>query len=300
MNQFLAIVKQELLAARRERLPQVLLVVFLFMVGISSFIGWATNHTVTNVYKEAVSQGITTAPNPFASVPSLYYARNTVIYIVLIGALLAIILGVGSVLRDRKSKTIDLLLSRPVNNSLYLVGKLGGLSLWLLGILGISFAINWASISLILGHGLAIQDSAHLLLFYGLSWVFLVPFIVLGMASGIFSRRETSALLVPIVVFSIITFVLPQLGTAEHPTALLNPVPATVTSQGFFFRVNRTLFAPISVTERFKHSSGVILKDSAVDQKATSSTLLLGGLAIASVGLLLLIGRSNMRRELYE
>src|SRR6202011_2729170 len=112
---FVATIKQELLCARRERLPQILLVIFLAMVALSNFIGWATNHTVTNVYNQAVKQSLTTAPNPFTGVSPLFYARNTVVYIVLIGALLAIVLGVQSMLRDRKAKVTDLLLSRPVS-----------------------------------------------------------------------------------------------------------------------------------------------------------------------------------------
>src|SRR3979411_273154 len=131
MKQFIATIRQELLSAKRERLPQIFLALFLAMVAVSSFIGWATNHTVTNVYNKAVKQSITKAANPFTGVSPLYYARNTVIYIVLIGALLAIVLGVQSMLRDRKARVTDLLLSRPLNTPLYLGAKLTGLCLWL-------------------------------------------------------------------------------------------------------------------------------------------------------------------------
>ncbi len=193
MNGFVATIKQELLCAKRERLPQVLLVIFLAMVGTSCFIGWATNHTVTNVYNEVVRQGITKAPNPFTGVSPLYYARNTVIYVVLIGALLAIVLGVQSMLRDRKARVTDLLLSRPINTSVYLGAKLFGLCLWLLIILGISAVINWLSISLIVGHALSLSDSLRLGAFYAVAWLFLLPFVVLGLVSGLYARRETSA-----------------------------------------------------------------------------------------------------------
>lgn len=300
MSQFSATIKQELLCAKRERLPQVLLAIFLAMVALSSFIGWATNHTVTNVYNEAVRQRITTAPNPFTGVSPLYYVRNTVIYIVLIGALLAIILGVQSILRDRKAKVTDLLLSRPVGTPLYLGAKLTGLSLWLLAILAVSAAINWLSISSIMGHVLSLQDSGRLLLFYLVAWLFLLPFVTLGLLSGLYAKRETSALLIPIVIWSLLTFVIPQLGTAEHPVSLLNPVPAQIASHGFFFQVNQTVFGPLSLTEHFKHVSGIILKDSGVSGNVLKSLLILCSFVVMSVVALLVTKRSRLRNELYE
>lgn len=296
----MATVKQELLCAKRERLPQVLLVVFLAMVGVSCFIGWATNHTVTSVYNEALKQGITSAPNPFTGVSPLYYARNTVIYIVLIGALLAIVLGVQSMLRDRKARVADLLLSRPVSTPLYLAAKLTGLSMWLIGVLGISALINWLSISLVIGHALSSPDSVRLVGFYAVAWIFLIPFICLGLMSGLYARHETSALLIPIIIWSLLTFVLPQLGTAEHPVSLLNPVPAQIVSKGFFFDINRTLFGPLSLTEHFKQVSGAVLKDDQANGNTVKSQVIVASFAVVSIAALLTTKRSRMRYELYE
>ena len=300
MKQFIATVRQELLCAKRERLPQVLLAIFLAMVAVSCFIGWATNHTVTNVYNEVVRQGITTAQNPFTGVSPLFYARNTIIYIVLIGALLAIVLGVQAALRDRKAKVDDLLLSRPVSTPVYLGAKLTGLCLWLFGILVVSALINWLSISVIVSHVLSLQDSVRLILFYIVAWLFLVPFVTLGLLSGLYARRETSALLVPIVIWSVLTFVIPQLGTAEHPVSLLNPVPAQIVSHGFFFQVNQSVLGPLSLAEHFKHLSGVILQDSQVRGSSTKSQIVVGSFALVSVATLLSTKRTHLRNELNE
>lgn len=300
MSKFVATIKQELLCAKRERLPQVLLAVFLAMVAVSCFISWATNHTVTSVYNEVLRQGITQAPNPFTGVSPLYYARNTVIYIVLIGALLAIVLGAQSMLRDRKARVSDLLLSRPVSISAYLGAKLVGLCLWLLAILAVSAVINWASISIIVGQALSWQDSLRLISFYFVAWLFLVPFLVLGLVSGLYARRETSALLIPIVIWSVLTFVVPQLGTAEHPVSLLNPIPAQIMSHGFFFQVNQTIFGPLSLTEHFKHVSGILLKDNQVSGSLLKSLGIMIAFAVVGIFGLLLTRRTRMRAGLYE
>lgn len=87
-----------------------LLLVFLGMVVISSVIE-VTNQTVTNVYREISAEGLTTAPHPFDRISPLFYARNSTIYVTLIGALLAIVLGAQATLRDRKADTMGIVVS---------------------------------------------------------------------------------------------------------------------------------------------------------------------------------------------
>lgn len=300
MSQFASIAKQELLATRREKLPQVLLVVFLLLIAVSSTIGWLANSTVTNVYNEAVREGFTSVANPFSNVSPLFFARNTVIYIVLLGALLAIVLGATSALRDRKSGAIDLIFSRPVGIFKYFAAKLAGLLAWLMGILAISLLINLATISLIVGHGLEAMEIIHLILFYGLAWLFLIPFTVLGMVSGGINKSETGALLVPIAIYSLVTFVLPQLGTAQNPTALLNPVPSVIESHGLFFDINRTIFLPLSITEHFKAASASIMSDPLAKGSPAGHLFMIAAFAVGSVIALRLLNRRRLMEDLYE
>jgi ABC-2 type transport system permease protein len=300
MSVFVTIIRQELRCALRERLPQLFLFVLLIMTALSCFISWATNHTVTNVYNEVVRLHATTAPNPFTGVSALYYAHNTVIYIILIGALLAIVLGVQSILRDRKANVADLLLSRPQGIAHYLSAKLAGLLLWLFAALIISGIINWLSISVILGHMMSVADGLRLALFYLSAELFLIPFVILGLLSGIYARRETSALIAPIVLWGLLIFVLPQLGTAEHPVSLLNPIPAHIVSHGFFFEVNQAIFGPLSIGEQFKHLSGAIFNDGQVADGPGASLLILLSFGTVSMTLLLATRRQRLRASLYE
>jgi ABC-2 type transport system permease protein len=296
---FAAGARQELLSSRRERMPQVLLAVFVGMVTASSVIGWLTNQVVTSVYDRTYAAGLTTQPNPFSAVSPLYYAKNTVIYIILIGALLAIVLGVQSTIRDRKSYTFDLVLSRPVRPASYLGAKLSGLLVWIAGILVLSAAISWASISAIIGSVLSPGDTIRLLGFYALAWLFLLPFIVLGMLTGLYSRRETTALLVPIVMWSVLTFVVPQLGTAEHPVSLLNPVPA-IASQGGVFQIANLVLGPLSLTEHFKTASGYVLGTTAGTGNPLLSLVVMVAFAGTLLVVLLTTQRDRMRSPLDE
>ena len=300
MSPTLTIVRNEVRCASRAKLVHAMLFVFLGMVGISSFIGWSTHKTVTSVYNQAKSQGATKVANPFSSISNLYYARNTVIYIVLIGALLAIILGVQSCLRDRKARTLDLILSRSSSARTYLLAKFGGICVWLMSVLAIAFAVNWISISYILSKVLSLSDSISLISFYLVAFIFLLPFVILGMISGLVIKNETSALLFPIVSWSIITLVIPQIGTADHPTALLNPVPAQQTPHQLFSGINQTIFSNLSISENFKHLSGRILHDSEVSGPITGNFIVLGIFILLSGSLLFSIKSKNMKRALHE
>ena len=299
MSGFRATVQQELIGSSRERMPQALLIVFLGMVSVSSLIGWISNRTVTEVYEKVREAGMTTSENPFTHISPLSYARNDVIYIVLIGALLAIVLGVSSILRGRKARIMDLVLSRPIDIRAYLMAKLIGMSLLLAVVMLAVAAIGWASISVIYGHPLSVDDTIRLSAFFGISWLFLLVWVVLGMVSGLYAGRETTALLVPIVAWSVVTFVAPQLGTAALPVSLLNPVPAIPVEGGPFSAVHAVL-GPISLGEDLKTAGGVLLRNDAVTGNAGVAVL---GIAIAlaiGVALLLATHRERLRSDLHE
>jgi ABC-2 type transport system permease protein len=238
MNGFFASLRHELLCTARARVPQLLLVVFLGMVSVSSFIGWSARSTVTAVYTQITSAGLTTAPNPFAG-------------------------------------TFTLILSRPIGTVGRLLGQLSALSVVIAVVIGISTIISWASISVITGGILGLDPTLRLAAFAGLSWLLLTAFALLGMFTGTYSKKETTALLAPFVAWSIIAFVLPQLGTAARPVALLNPVPSIPPPGGGIFDIINVFTGPLAVTEQFKRAAGIVLQDSAITGSPTTAIIVL-------------------------
>lgn len=297
MNVFMVSARHEMLNARRTRTANLLLVVFIGMVIASSMIGWVTNQTVTSVYQKVVADGLSSAPNPFSGVSPLYYSRNAVIYVLLIGSLMAIVLGVQATLRDRKAATADLVLSRPVGSVARLLGQLAGLGVVLAVVIGVSMSISWVIISIINGAPLGWGDTGRLVAFSALSWILLATFALLGMLTGLRSRQETTALLVPFVIWSVVAFVLPQIGTAARPVSLLNPVPAVNPTGGYFALVS-ALTGPLSVTEQFKRASGIILQDSTVTGDATTSVLILLSFLVVMSIVVVSTPRARMRSGL--
>ena len=294
MSPFLVIVRQEILAVRRERLPALMLGIFIALIAISSLIGFLTKTTVSDVWVSVSEAGLTSVANPFASISPLYYARNTVIYIILIGTLMAIIAGVTSGIRDRKAATVDLILTRPSNLKTIIFGKLTGLAIWLTAVISIAAAIATMMITLIAGNPLPINEYLRLLAFFALSVPLLLGFAAIGVLSGLISQRESTSLLAPIAIWALLTFVAPQLGTAARPVALLNPVPVPPTTSGAFDLLN-LVTSPFAISEKFKVASGILLKDPDISGSIGQAVLSIGVFLLVTVALLLVVDRSRIR-----
>jgi ABC-2 type transport system permease protein len=300
MSNVFLVARQEIRFALRERLAVALLVIFLGMAVVSSAIGWASHHTVTRVYDLTVAQTGRAIPNPFADTSPLEVVKNTIIYVVLIGALLAIVVGARSFIRDRRSGVTELILSRPTSLRSYVIGKLIGVQAWLGLVLAAAAAATWIAVWLVESAPLSGGQSLRLLGFFVLAWVFLLPFVAIGLIAGARSGSESTALLAPVLVWVAFVFVLPQLGTAQNPTSLLNPVPSAAPTGDLFFKINHAVLQPISFTEHFKHVAGVLLQLRDIDPAGAGRDLAFLLVMVAvSVAALALITRTAVRRPLY-
>jgi ABC-2 type transport system permease protein len=296
----IAVARHEIRMARRERLTVSLLVVFLGMAIVSSSIGWATRRTVLQIYDRAVLEAGKHLPNPFTGASGLEILKNTIIYVVLVGALLAIVAGVQSTIRDRRSEVTELIHSRPIRPSEYVAGKLLGTLAWIGVVLLVAMLGSWLSVWAVLGAPMSARETASLLAFFSASWLFFVPFVVLGIVSGARSRSESMALLMPILVWVALTFILPQLGTAQNPTASLNPVPSAASTSDLFFHFNQAVLQPVSLSEHFKHVASVLLRLRDVTSSAIAGDLLaLFAIAVLAIIALGLTTRSTVRRPLH-
>ena len=258
MMVFKAAFKHELLSSLRSKSPQLVVTVFLVLTSISSIIGWLTVRNVTKIYNDIVSQNLTKAPNPFTNVPSLYYMRDSVIYVVLIGSLMSIILGAQASLRDRKSNANELIKTRNVNLVHRILGQLSAIAsiIVLLEIVALltSFILIWVIQKTPLNIGAIFS-----LLGYGaVSALLMVALAAIGFTFGTISKSEESSLLYPIVGWAVITFTIPQIITSTHPVALLNPTPAISTGTGLAQNVINGI-SPLAVMENFKAIANAIL-----------------------------------------
>ena len=255
---FNAAFKHELLSSFRSKSPQLVVSVFLVLTSISSMIGWLTVRNVTKIYNDIVSQNLTTAPNPFTNVPSLYYMRDSVIYVVLIGSLMAIILGAQASLRDRKSNANELIKTRNVNLVHRILGQLTAVGSIIILLEIVALLTSFISIWVIQKTPLSIGAIFSLIGYGAVSAIFMIAIAAIGFTFGTISKSEESSLLYPIVGWAVLTFTIPQIITSTHPVALLNPTPAVSTGTGLAQSVINGI-SPLAVMENFKAIANAIL-----------------------------------------
>lgn len=103
----------------RERTVGLLAVLFVALVLISAWLGWQATATVNRVYLDAAAflqqSGQTVPSNPVLEISPLSLMRNMSVYVALIGALSAIVIGNRLVGLDRKAGVLPLLGTRPVS-----------------------------------------------------------------------------------------------------------------------------------------------------------------------------------------
>jgi len=255
MASSIVVAQQEIKAILKEKTFLLLLVIFIGMTLASTYIGWSSAHTIQSVYDSTVSllveQGKAMPPPPFADASHLSLLKNMVIYVVLIGALLAIIIGHLMGIRDRKAGVTRLIFSRNITKRQFLLGKVLAV-LFVLGSMLVAALVVSAVSSALLSH-LTFVDVMRMAGFYGLALVYLAGFAFLGLSFALTRKTSTLALLIPLIIWLAITFVLPELTSALSPTASLNPtLPQTDVLQSPVLNAIHMAVYPLSISEQFK------------------------------------------------
>ena len=126
-------------------------------------------------------------------------------FIAVFGSILAIILGYGAIAEEKKNGTLKLLLSYPLYRDNIINGKFLGrfLVLLILFVVTIVFALSWIVIS---GLEFGLIDLGIIALFTGISLLFLVGFMALGLLLALIFNETNSALLTSIMIWFIFAF----------------------------------------------------------------------------------------------
>lgn len=268
MKNILTITFAEIRSLFRERIVYSITLVFILMSMASSFIGWSTFTTANAVYKSSVlflqNQGvINIVTNPLLKISTLTSFDNLIIYISLIGALLAIIIGHHSMMHERKSGILQVLFTRPITKKSVIFGKVLGLSITIFSIVGITALISILSSYFLPLTPLNFSDISHLLVFFFISFLYMLFFAVIGLYFAINAKSQSLALFLPVCIWVGITFILPELGTGLTPTALLNPVTLLqLPVLDIFFQTSQKLLAPFSLAWHYYTISGELLGSS--------------------------------------
>jgi ABC-type transport system involved in multi-copper enzyme maturation permease subunit len=263
MSPTAVIARQHLRLLSRSQTFLLMLVVLLGMTALSGFIGWASHSTILRVYNDTVktltAAGKPAPPNPFAYKPRLSLLNNMTIYVPLIGALLAILIGNMSITGDRQAGVTRVIFSRPVLRSSYFWGKVAGSAVAGAVIMAACLLLSVIGLTLI-NHGLpTASELVRLTLFYALSGLYLLLFALIGIVAALLTRSHSLGLFAAVAVWALITFATPQFTSGLRPVASLNPVtdPASVSHSRFFRATSKA--KPLAVNEQYKALSTRLL-----------------------------------------
>jgi ABC-type transport system involved in multi-copper enzyme maturation permease subunit len=249
------VASHQLRSFRRQRVFLAMLVALVTMTALAGALGWSSHRTIVRVYDEAVrllaSTGQPAPPNPLL-------LSNMVVYVPLIGALLALIVGHLSIADDETNGTGRLVFSRQITRSAYVLGKISSAAAMVATVLAASLLVSVASL-LVVNRTISLGDLGRLALFDALSWLYLIAFVLIGMVAVLVTRRRSIALLSAMGAWLVITFVIPQFTSGLRPTQSLNPITDPASTSQTFFRITSEL-RPYSVVEQYKEASGRILR----------------------------------------
>lgn len=259
-----AIAAQSVKSIFRERTVTLLSAIFVVLVLVSAYLGWSATSTVNSIYGDAAVYlkkiGEAVPTNPVLDISPLSLLRNLSIYVSLIGALAAIVVGYQLIAADRKSGIVPLVGSRPVSRLKYASGKVTALAGVTVALMAVCAVVSVATFLLLPSFVLTGAGWIKLASFFGLSVAYMLMFGLFAMAAAAFSRSESVGLLLPVTIWLTVTFILPTVTANIHPTAAINPVSALAPApDSAFFHWSAIIVGPFSVAESFKYVSAGLL-----------------------------------------
>ena len=255
----------QIVSLRRRRVLITLLGAIVGVNVLAGVLGWASRTTISGVFDESVkllkSRGLGAPPNPFLLKPTLSLLSNEIIYVTMIGALVAVVLGHLVVAEEETGGVGRLVFSRRITRLQFAAGKIVSvaaiLGVGMLGCVGVSIAAFFAVNRAFPSGG----DIGRLFGFFAFSWVYLMLFAMVGMVNLLVTKRRSLGLLTAMGTWLVITFVIPQFTSGLRPSQSLNPIVDAISTSQAFFKITSKARA-FSLSEQFKAVSGRILATS--------------------------------------
>lgn len=215
MNKIYIIAQKEFKDILRSRILLFTILLFVFLVILSISISSLVFYDQVTQFDQSAQLLKSLWKIQNLTKPELYplsLLRGVVNYIEIVGAILGIFLGYMSVYREKVSRSLSLLLSRPVRNEDIIYGKLLG-NFWFILIL--LTAIGWLILillSLIAGASIGGMEFLKIGIFIVSSSFYILIFFLLAFFLCIYQRNIINALISSFLIWLIFALILPQIG----------------------------------------------------------------------------------------
>ena len=265
MTGALLIARQSVRLALRENTVLLMVALFAVLVLLSAWLGWQATATVDRIYTDAAAflaaAGQPVPTNPVLDTSPLILLRNMAVYVTLLGALSAIVIGNHLVAADRGAGVLPLIGSRSLPRNIYACGKLLALSGLVLALMLAAAVIGTVTLLALPAVQLHPGQWGRLAGFFGLSALYMGIFGLLSLAAAAATASRSVGLLIPVALWLAVTFILPALTLNLTPTAVLNPISALVTPpDAGFFQWAGWLLGPLSVSQAYGTTAAGLLE----------------------------------------
>jgi ABC-2 type transport system permease protein len=199
-----------------------------------------------NEYQQSVALLKQLGKEPTTPPPRLYplnLLRGVVDYIEIVGAVLGIMLGYISISKERNTKALKILLTKPLTKKDIAYGKILGNTFFILILLAIVGILIFLSIFFIGGIVLTAEELLKIILFVVFSTIYILLFFMLSFFFTLQQKTITHALILSFIIWLIIGLILPQIGDTMDPD---NQVPG-----GFFHNMNMNKTQEKQVLSKF-------------------------------------------------
>jgi ABC-2 type transport system permease protein len=228
-NKTFVIAEKEIKDALRSNVFIVLLILLAGLIIVSIIVSTLVFKSQVDQYQAAFELLKSLGKEPKTAAPQLFplnLLRGTVDYLEIIGALLAIVLGYLSVAKEKNTKTLSLVLTRPVSKTNVILGKLLGNYLLIAALMIVIGFIIWLALVLIGSVSLSGSELLKLLLVMTLASFYLMAFFTLSFFLSLSQNNIVNGLVISFLIWLTFVLILPQIGDTMDPD---NQVPG-----GFF------------------------------------------------------------------
>lgn len=195
---------------------------FLFLASIIALgVSAIALHADVMAYDEAKALLLSLGKPIDALVAPTYFPlrlmRGFIEQIEIVGAVLGIVLGYRAAAIERGRNTLVLVMTRPISQSVFLAGKLGGNSVLIALSLAVAFLAGLISIIVIGGVSFTGEEYLKVFLSYLASVFYTSSFFILGLVLALHVRRLPHALLYAFAIWLTFVLVAPQIGDTLDP-----------------------------------------------------------------------------------
>lgn len=233
MSRIFTLALKDVKAAFRDNIFLIIIGLFVLLSVISVYIGSSTKNAELQAYQDIVQllkgQGAINLPSPPEIYP-LSVLRNIISYVSMIGAVVAIFLGLESFSGERGNGTLKLIATRPVYRDQIVTGKLMGGSMVIGILLGIILIFNMILFVLVSGMTPSINEIIRLLVFFIFAFVYMMIFYTATMYVSLKTNDSEFGFMLMMTIWLTVSFVVPQLAESQRSFAYaLNSTSQTVT-----------------------------------------------------------------------